>query len=65
VTLNVLAEKYDDEYDEKLKVCLSFMKILLKANQKARHVPISEFYNDAGLYLSSPPRFTFDMQSQV
>lgn len=44
VTLSVLGR----EFDEKLKSCLSVMKMLFKVNQKARLVPISEFYNDAG-----------------
>ncbi len=53
VTLSVLGR----EFDEKLKSSLTVMKLLFKVNKKAGHVPISEFYNDAGgpaLYQGHP-----------
>lgn len=38
--------------DAKLKTALQFMKRLFNVNLKTRLLPISEFYNDAGLLLS-------------
>lgn len=46
VTLCIL----DGKLDPKLQTALDFMKILFDANLKARLVPISAFYNDAGVW---------------
>jgi hypothetical protein len=47
VTLGIL----DDQLDSKLQTALQLMQLLFKVNLKSRHVPIAEFYNDAGMFL--------------
>lgn len=46
LTLSVLEGSPDDELEHNVR----FLGVLFEANQRARSLPISDFYNDAGLF---------------